>query len=148
MKLDKIYNEVVKERLKDNGRVFMGYLDEDTIGVTTDGFVMYFIPKKEFLLDVKTLLKNNHTTNLEGFKESKDLKKIFKTNEYRKEKNRQLVKIGNKYFNEKLLKNFEKYATFESTDSPTSPAYIYENDVLVGLVMPVRVKEEENYNEG
>lgn len=143
MKLDKIYNEVVKKRLEYNGRVFMGYLDKGTIGVSTDGFVMYFIPKKEFLLDVETLLKDNYTSNLENFKEPKDLKEIFKTNKYCKVKNRQLVKIGNKYFDEKLLKNFEKYATFKSTDSPTSQAYIYENDVLVGMVMPVRVEEEE-----
>lgn len=140
MKLDKVYNEVIKERLKSNERVFMGYLDEDTIGVTTDGFVMYFIPKKEFLLDVEILLKNRHTLNLENYKEPKDLKEIPKTNEYRKLKNRTIVKIGNKYFDEKLLKNFEKYAIFKSTDSPYTQAYIYEDDTLVGMVMPTKIE--------
>lgn len=143
MKLDKIYNEIVKERLKDNDRIFMGYLDEDTIGVTVNGFVMYFIPKKEFLLNIDVLLNNRDAINLSRFKESGDLKGIVKTNEYRKVGNRTIVKIGNKYFDEKLLKNFEKYATFKSTDSKTSQAYIYEGDILVGLVMPIREKEEE-----
>lgn len=143
MKLDKIYNEIVKERLKDNGRIMIGYLDEDTIGVSTDGFVMYFIPKKEFLLDVDVLLRNSHTINLSVFKEPKDLKEIVKTTKHREIKNNMCVKIGNKYFNEKLLKNFEKYATFKATDSPISQAYIYEDDVLVGMVMSIRVKEEE-----
>lgn len=145
MKLDKIYNEVVKERLKDknNRRIMMGYIDEGTIGVTVNGFVMYFIPKKEFLLDVDVLLRNRHIIDLSNFEEPKDLKEIFKTNEYRKVENRQIVKIGNKYFDEKLLKNFEKYVTFKSTDLPHTQAYIYENDVLVGMVMPIRIKEVE-----
>lgn len=144
MKLDKIYNEVVKERLKDNGRIMMRYLDDDTIGVSANGFVMYFIPKKEFLLDVDALLRNSHTIDLKVFKEPKDLKEIAKTTEHREVKKNMCVKIGNKYFNEKILKNFEKYATFKSTDSPTSQAYIYEDDILVGMVMPIRIKEEEH----
>lgn len=143
MKLDKIYNEVVKERLRDNERIIIGYFDENMIGVSTNGHVMYFIPKKEFLLDIDILLNNNHMFNLNRFKEPKDLKEIVETTEYRKIEKCMCIKIGNKYFNEKLLKNFEKYATFKSTDLPTTPAYIYEGDVLVGIVMPMRVKEEE-----
>ena len=52
MKLAKIYNEVIKARLKDK-RILLGDFDDETIGVSLDGYVMYFIPKNNFLLDEK-----------------------------------------------------------------------------------------------
>lgn len=145
MKLDKVYNEVVKEVLKSNRRVIMGCIDNDTIGITTNGFMMYFIPKNEFLLDADALIKNRvNNANLDLFKEPKDLKEVVKTNVYCKQGKNTLVKIGDKYFNEKYLKNFEEYASFKTTDKFNAPLYVYEDDVLVGLVMPVRVDDKVN----
>ena len=145
MKLDKIYNEVVKEVLKSNHRVTMGCIEDDTIGITTNGFMMYFIPKNEFLLDADALIKNRvNNVRLDLFKEPENLKEVVKTNVYCKQDKDTLVKIGDKYFNEKYLKNFEKYASFKTTDKFNTPLYIYEDDVLVGLVMPVRVNDEAN----
>lgn len=142
MKLDKIYNEVVKEVLKSNHRVAMGCIDDDTIGITTNGFIMYFIPKNKFLLDADALIKNGvNNANLDLFK---DLKEVVKTNVYCKQGKNTLVKIGDKYFNEKYLKNFEEYASFKTTDKFNTPLYVYEDDVLVGLVMPVRVDDKVN----
>lgn len=145
MKLDKIYNEVVKEVLKSNHRVTMGCIDNDTIGITTNGFIMYFIPKNEFLLDTDVLIKNRvNNVSLDLFKEPKDLKEVVKTNVYCKQGKNTLVKIGDKYFNEKYLKNFEEYASFKTTDKLNTPLYVYEDDVLVGLVLPVKLSDEAN----
>lgn len=145
MKLDKIYNEVVKEVLKNNHRVIMDCSDNDTIGITTNGFMMYFIPKNEFLLDTDVLIKNRvNNVTLDLFKEPEDLKEVVKTNVYCKQGKNTLVKIGDKYFNEKYLKNFEKYASFKTTDKFNTPLYVYEVDVLVGLVLPVKLSDEAN----
>ena len=53
-----------------------------------------------------------------------------------------ITKIGNKWVNVKLLAYFDKDATFMSDpNSSISMIWVYENDELCGLVMPVRVPE-------
>ena len=52
------------------------------------------------------------------------------------------VKIGDKWVNEKYLKAFEN-PTFKTADNYIDPVYVYEDDELVGLVMPIRVRDGE-----
>ena len=146
MKLAKIYNEVIKARLKDE-KLFMGNYDEETVGISTDGCVMYFIPKNTFLLDVEKMLGNREMSNLENFQASINLPEVQKSNEYRKverqKKEISCVKIGNKYVNEKFLKNFDNPTFKTQMNRDASPIYIYEQEIIVGLVMPIIFKEGE-----
>ncbi len=140
MKLAKIYNEVIKARLKDK-RILLGDFDDETIGVSLDGYVMYFIPKNNFLLDENKILNTRDKMNLKNFKEPDELICVFQSCEYREYRERLLLKIGDKYVDKKLLQNFEK-PSFKTTNSKYSAIYIYELDTLVGLVMPVNIKED------
>lgn len=140
MKLVKIYNEIIKARLKDE-RVFLGDFDDETIGVSTNGCVMYLVPKSDFLLDESKILGTRSKVNFQNYKEPDSLMDAIQSNEYRELKGRMFVKIGNKYIDKKLLQNFES-PSFKTTDNKYSAVYVYELDTLVGLVMPVNIKED------
>lgn len=72
----------------------------------------------------------------------RDAKQIFMTNEIRKLKSMMVVKIGEKWVDVKNLKAFEN-PQFASTESLYSPIYIYENSELVGITLPVKIKEDD-----
>ena len=75
---------------------------------------------------------------------------LDKSNEIRKvntgfsKKEISVVKITNDntyaWINETYLKEFEVDCTFKIS-SPKSPVFVYEEDELVGLILPVHVKE-------
>lgn len=142
MKLKKIYDEITKAYFKKGSKIIIGDWDDSEIGVTTDGFKMYFLPVDKFIFDVEKLLRGREKINMSAFKEPRDLKEVFKTNEMREIKSMTCVKIDEKWVDTKNLSNFDE-PTFKTTDSPYSAIYLYELDEVVGFVMPVKVKEEE-----
>ena len=63
MKLKKVYDEIIKASLNnDKAKIFLGKL-EDKIAVSTDGFIMYFVPEKDFIFDIEKILRGGGRFN-------------------------------------------------------------------------------------
>lgn len=144
MKLEKIYGEIIKAKVKDKIGLCWGLYDENTIGITTDGLVMYFIPKDLFFLDTDKL---GAPMDLEKFRPPLDAKQIMPTGEMREidfyNKKTTCVKIGEKWFNKDLLKNFTPTEYQDNKKEGYTPIYLYEGSKLVGLVCPIRMRQDE-----
>ena len=142
MKLKKVYDEIIKASLNKNSRIYLGRL-EDKIAISTDGFIMYFVPEKDFIFDIEKILRGGSRFNAHKLtKDAPKAKPISKTGEMKELLGKIAVKIGDKWVNEKYLKAFEN-PTFKTADNYIDPVYVYEDDEMVGLVMPIRVRDGE-----
>lgn len=123
----------------------IGSLDESTVGVTVDGCVMWFIPDNDFLFDKNKLLKIGRDFDVKSFTKTDGYIDAVKTNELIiLDKKTLVIFKGNDVevlVDVKLLKQFDKSATFKIKKN-ISPVMVYENGVLVGLVMPVRPRKK------
>ena len=151
MKVTKILTDLLKQVEKgDLSRVFYG-ADKEYTFYSPDGHRGYKIPSNRFLVDLEKALPNRApVADFKKFLRDEDSYPAYKTNEIRKinnpygKKTIDVVKIsnGDKYawINEVYLKEFDVDCTFKIS-SPKSPVFIYEDDELVGLILPVHVKE-------
>lgn len=137
--------EVLKEALKKKNTVIYGVLLDNVI--IGNGSVLYIIPKKKCGVDL---------TNIDGnvnIVPETTLKNIINDNQYENITLMDYKKVaGNKtlrvfrkgdeniYVDESLIKYFDlKNSTFKGHNSK-SPIYIYEDDNMVGLVLPIWLK--------
>ena len=143
MKIKKVYDEIIKASLNnEKAIIFLGKL-EDKIAVSTDGFIMYFVPEKDFIFDIEKILRGRGRFNAKELtKDEPKAKPISKTGEMAELLGKIAVKIGDKWVNEKYLKAFEN-PEFKTTDNYIEPIYVYEKGELVGLIMPIRVRDGE-----
>ena len=143
MKIKKVYDEIIKASLNnEKAIIFLGKL-EDKIAVSTDGFIMYFVPEKDFIFDIEKILRGRGRFNAKELtKDEPKAKPISKTGEMAELLGKIAVKIGDKWINEKFLKVFEN-PEFKTTDNYIEPIYVYEKGELVGLIMPIRVRDGE-----
>lgn len=138
--------EVLKEALKKKNPVFYGVLlDNVLIG---NGHRLYIIPKKKCGVD----LTNVDSNNVKILQET-TLKNIINDNSYenvtltddKKVIDKKTLRVFSKgdeniYVDESLIKYFDlENSTFKAHNSK-SPIYIYEYEVMVGLVLPFYVK--------
>jgi hypothetical protein len=109
------------------------------------GTHVYILDPKDYILDTKKLLQlgvkevTTINTILDAYDKAKPLVKT---------PNKRVLdvatclelKLGDEsiYVDEALLKNFDKNIEFEGTGAK-APVYIYEGDLLVGVVLPVKV---------
>ena len=143
MKLKKVYDEIIKASLNNEKVIIHLGKIEDKIAISTDGFIMYFVPEKDFIFDAEKILRGRSKFNAnELTKDEPKAKPIGKTGEMKELLGKIAVKIGDKWVNEKYLKAFEN-PTFKTADNYIDPVYVYEDDELVGLVMPIRVRDGE-----
>lgn len=124
----------------------VGQYDKDTVGVTIDGFVMWFIPGKDFIFDADKLRRGTLETNINALiPPKKCVEEAIRTNKLIQDGKRTLSEIMGPdfkvYLDTKLLKAFDKNATYKVSGSKT-PVLVYENDILVGLVCPTRCTVE------
>lgn len=138
--------EVLKEALKKKNTVFYGVLLDNVI--IGNGNRLYIIPKKKCGVD----LTNIDSNNVKILPES-TLKNLINDNLYENvtltddkkvagKKTLRVFSKGNEniYVDESLIKYFElENSTFKGHNSK-SPIYIYEYEVMVGLVLPDYVK--------
>ena len=137
--------EVLKEALngKRKHNVIYGTLEDKVIiGNNTR---LYVIPKKECAIDLTNIDSNNvkiiQESVLKGFINDDKYKSVILTNDmevYDKRTLRVFSKDDEKiYVDDALLKYFDlKKSTFKGHNSK-SPIYIYEYEVMVGVVLPV-----------
>ena len=137
--------EVLKEALngKRKHNVIYGTLDDKVI-IGNDKR-LYVIPKKECAIDFTSVDCNNvniiQESGLKGFINDDKYTSVILTNDikvYDKTTLRVFSKCDeNIYVDESLIKYFDlKKSTFKGRNSK-SPIYIYEYEVMVGVVLPV-----------
>jgi hypothetical protein len=116
---------------------------EDNIAVTDDQ-VIFFIPKNEFFIrvDGTTLTSDSISDVVQGKDDAEDFEFINRIEIIKKTnacvlapiltnaKYKMNVMIDKKYFD-----FFENYCHFKAT-TPSSVVFVYEDDKLVGAVMP------------
>ena len=137
--------EVLKEALnaKRKHTVIYGTLDDKVIiGNSTR---LYVIPKKECAIDLTNIDSNNvkiiQELGLKGFINDDKYTSVILTNDINVY-NKTTLRVFNKddekiYIDDALLKYFDlKKSTFKGRNSK-SPIYIYEYEVMVGVVLPV-----------
>lgn len=111
-------------------------------------FSLYFIADEDFLLDVEKILEGREPFKLDWLlKEEEEAEPAWQTAELRQLEKGKAIKIRNDkaeaWVNMKLLEPFSKNCGYKITKY-NKPVWVCEGDRLVGMVMPVRVKEEEH----
>ena len=138
--------EFLKEALKNKNTVIYGeLLDNVIIG---NGNRLYIIPKKECGVDLTNIDSNNvkimQESSLKNFMNDDLCENITLTDD-KKVVDKKTLRVFSKgdeniYVDEYLIKNFDlKGSTFKGKGD-RSIGYIYEDEVMVGLVLPVLVK--------
>lgn len=152
MKLANIQTDILKKdlsRLKDKRIHYAVDKKKDLIFCTPDSIVGYFIKGADFKIDVNKLNDPAYHERIDYFYPDativkpavkENIIKVFNSNNNGKDIT--IIKIGNKWVNVKLLAYFDKDATFATDpNSTTSMIWVYKDDELCGLVMPIRVPE-------
>ena len=123
----------------------VGSYDENTVGVTIDGFVMWFIPEKLFIFDADKLRRGGEPIDAKRLVFTNGLEDAVRTNELIQtdKTTLQVFKSENVevFVDTKLLKVFDKNSTYK-VRSPLAPILVYENDILVGLVCSTKYNRE------
>jgi len=125
------------------------FITEDKVWMCPEGQWIIGIPRNQFYLDIDKIWKDIKPIQGETFlKEPGDLKPAVDTNSivqsttFQKKTNLHKFMVDDKaiYVKEDYLKFFESDAHFEGTND-RSPLYVYENNELVGLILPVIYKK-------
>lgn len=137
-----VLKEAFKEKRKYKNIIYGTLEDKVIIGNNT---TLYVIPKKECAIDLTNIDSNNvkiiQESGLKGFINDDKYTRVILTNDikvYDKRTLRVFSKDDEKiYVDDDLLKYFDlKKSTFKGYNSK-SPIYIYEYEVMVGMVLPV-----------
>lgn len=151
MNIKKINEDVLKMSFKKDSRILMT-IDDEKISICPDGYVVFILEPSDFKLDIKKILNGRSPTKV--------IKKFVETDYHRNSKVASFM--GYQYmFIENMKKSvrlarFETYETHASVDSkylkyfskdatffissPIKPVYVYENNVCVGFILPVRTE--------
>lgn len=146
MKIKKILSEVLNIVSNEKKKIKSNYgEDKDFVYWIPDGIRMYKIPQKDFLIDLQKALPNKTPINdPHKFFNYGECELAIKTDEIKAIDKEQVVKIKSEkshaWVNIKYLKEFESDCTFKISNSK-NPVFVYEYDELVGLVLPVKIKE-------
>ena len=139
--------EVLKEALKNKNTVIYGVLLDNVI--IGNGNRLYIIPKKECGVDLTNIDSNNvkimQESTLKRFVNDVECDNLTLTNNIKVLEDKRTLRVftngkENIYLDERLIKNFDlKRSTFKGKGA-RSIVYIYEDEVIVGLVLPFLVK--------
>ena len=139
--------EVLKEALKGKRKhnVIYGTL-EDKVIIGNDAR-LYVIPKKDCAIDLTNVahVQVLQESTLKNFVNDNECTEIELTNDIKMLDDKITVRVftnrkENIYLDERLIKNFDlKNSTFKGKGA-RSIVYIYEDEVMVGFLLPVNVK--------
>lgn len=145
MKLNKIFNELVKLHFSGKkGEFKIGNYD-GKIAMTFDNVSIFFINDEEFILQIEKLVEaptsmNTYIPDRSRYNWAELTKNILIT------PTRETIRVANDrthaWIDRKYLKYFDA-PEFAIADSK-SMVLVYEEGELVGAVAPVRIKEEWN----
>ena len=143
MDINAINTLISKEfyKYKNVKTIKFGFYDENTVGITLDGYVMWFIPNDLFIFDANKLSRGVAPLDVKCLVHTNGLENAVRTNELIKTEKGTLTIFKSEkvevFVDTKLLKVFDKNSTYKIT-KPYQPVLVYENDILVGLVCPTR----------
>lgn len=133
-------NSLISKAFYKEQKIMLGAYDENTVGVTADGFAMYLIPEKAFIFDKDKL--NRERVDINSFINNYGYESAVRSNELIASDKKTLAVFKNDntevFVDLKLLKAFDNRTSTYKIKSPTAGVLVYENDILVGLVMPTR----------
>ena len=136
----------------DSEKIAVGKYDDKTVGITVDRFVAYFIPVEDFIFDSAKISHYNEQVDWKRVIPTEDLEDAVRTNELiKRDKNILTVfkcKNVEVFVDEKFLKPFGKNLTYKIKikNLKYPGVLIYENEILVGYVLPVRYSREKENN--
>ena len=130
--------EILGEYLKENRVVFGRIKDNVVYG---NGYKLYITPEDKVGINFKSYINQDI---LERILNDSDKKEVYLSNECVKSGKSVLRCFKNDdvdiYVDEKLLKNFDVPNCKFKGDKAVNGVFVYENEVMVGCVMPVRLK--------
>ena len=144
MKLAKLQQDILKAAVaRDTKRKmfeFYWFESEDSVCISPTGYYMLIIPKERFYLSLDRVF-TSPPTNFTKFLDEPDMEIARDTGTIVKSEAKTLhvFKVGDEdvFLDENNLKYFDlKACTFKGIDYKSS-IYIYEYDLLVGMVLPV-----------
>lgn len=120
------------------------YSEANESVILCDGYKLEIIPKEYLYLNVETVFKNQSPTNMSRVLDDFKTKTVTRHEEGKFWNNKQIIvfnfadKDEEIWVDVKLLKDFDlKNSTFKGTHKE-APLFIYENEKIVGIVMPVK----------
>lgn len=136
--------EVLKEALngKRKHRLVYGTLDDKVI--IGNDIRLYIIPKEECAIDLTNVscVQVLQESTLKRFVNDSECEELTLTNDIRVLDDKRTLRVftngkENIYLDERLIKNFDlNYSTFKGKGAK-SIVYIYEDEVMVGFLLPV-----------
>ena len=136
----KLQQDLIKDFLKEKVKRCLFFEEDGYVHISPDGFVVFRIPKCQFLLDSEWIKKNFPSfMTLKKFYNEDDYRPVVATGVYRENNERTLIEVKNEHFTVYIDKVFMKYfkePTFMIKNS-VSPVGVYEDGELVGVVCPV-----------
>ena len=138
---------MIKDLLNDKRGNWFIQIKETEVYISTR-YQMFILSPKEFVLDIDKLGLSNTNIADSLLKSAEDAKPAIKTGniksvisqgkdvnclELKRDDSSELV-----YVNQTLLKPYDKSCEFAVINSK-SPVFIYESDILVGVVLPIKV---------
>lgn len=151
MKVDKIQIDMIKAYFKDPKRFRADYhyfVDDDIAYIIYKGVVLYVIPRKKFVLDTNNMFegKGPFTGAKRLFDSVGDAEELTYAYDklidkgtlsiYKNESGEEIA------LNKRLLKHFEdkKFTPTYKGTNHKMPVFVFDYDVVVGLVFPVAIK--------
>lgn len=149
MDIKGILTDVVSEWIKEK-TIYIGEY-EDSIAILVDNASRaYFIPKSSFIFDGKAITRDKASVDIKRLVE-KPLRMGVDgtlTNELRIYDKMQIRKIESPEFDvwiqDKFLKRFDPRAFKFKVSGPHDLVLVYEESRLVGVLCPIRMKEQNN----
>lgn len=148
MKVTKILTDILKITGNSKKSVICSYgADREYVYWTPDGHRMYKIPQEDFLIDLgKAFPDKIPLNNPNKMFDDSNTESAVKSNLIRVIGKENLVKIvsekSHAWVNVDYLKEFEPDCHFRII-KPNAPVFVYEDEKLVAIVLPVRVAGEE-----
>lgn len=147
MEYIKLQTTILKNALK-NKKQFNTQTTDDFVYVTDNGYQIFAFPSNEFYLDLSKLMQGKSEINF------KDMLKIegengYLTGEMKAIYKGTVVKIASEnnhsWVDKKLLDRFgiKKGLHFTVPPKVNAALLVWEDNVLCGVILPVRVKDDE-----
>ena len=147
MEYIKIQERIIKSWSK-RERIMVQSVD-DSIHITDNSHQVFTIPKEKFILDMSVLLDGNEPMNFKRIIDGIEGEDGVLSGDMKVIDNLTALKItsenNHSWVDKKLLDKFgiKKGLHFTVPPKPTHPLLVWEGEVLCGLILPVRVKDDE-----
>lgn len=138
MKINRVLGEICEAFLNPDAKINLGHISDDTIAITINGFVCYFLQTSEFPFDVKALLDGRCEVNFKRVIPEETIHAEMTCEMILRDRLKLRRLTDGKtdvWVDGRLLSNFEKWATF-AISGQFSPVVVYEGERMVGLIMP------------